>query len=130
PFTSSLSLFTLADLSGGTSYLGAKAWSTSTPSSDLGRSRTWPKEASTTKPDPRYRAIVLALAGDSTISTERPAADAPHDGPPFDARCALVGCGDREVVFPLLEVGARVPRVAGVARVPEVWPVGPPVFLV
>ncbi len=34
-----------------------------------GRSRTWPKEASTVKPSPRYLLMVFALAGDSTTTT-------------------------------------------------------------
>jgi hypothetical protein len=40
----------------------------STPMPLLGRSRTWPIEAFTTKPSPRYLLIVFALAGDSTIT--------------------------------------------------------------
>src|SRR5207302_9312152 len=35
---------------------------------DLGRSRTWPMLASTLKLRPRYFLMVLALAGDSTIT--------------------------------------------------------------
>src|SRR6476620_847743 len=44
-------------------YLGSNPCSTSTPSSRVGRSRTWPMVAFTSKPEPRYLPIVLALAG-------------------------------------------------------------------
>src|SRR5271167_1346382 len=37
----------------------------------LGRSITWPKEAFTVYFRPRYLLIVLALAGDSTITSDR-----------------------------------------------------------
>ena len=40
----------------------------STPRLLLGRSFTWPKEASTVNPLPRYFWIVFALAGDSTMT--------------------------------------------------------------
>lgn len=40
----------------------------STPNWLLGKSLTWPMEASTTKFFPKYFPIVLALAGDSTIT--------------------------------------------------------------
>src|SRR5258708_19180927 len=40
--------------------------------SDLGRSRTWPTEAFTVKPLPRYLPIVRALAGDSTTTRAEP----------------------------------------------------------
>src|SRR3954449_1361045 len=53
-------------------YSGLKSCSTSTPSLFLpgfsGRSRTCPYEASTRYPGPRYRSIVRAFAGDSTIT--------------------------------------------------------------
>ena len=35
----------------------------------LGRSRMWPMEATTSYPGPRYFCMVLALAGDSTITS-------------------------------------------------------------
>src|SRR3954447_12326625 len=44
----------------------------STPMPLLGRSRTWPIDAFTTKPSPRYLLIVFALAGDSTITRVLP----------------------------------------------------------
>src|SRR5262249_49066911 len=55
-----------------TTYSGAKPCSTSTPILDLGRSMTWPTDAFTVKPVPRYFLIVLALAGDSTTTRARP----------------------------------------------------------
>src|SRR5262249_33918601 len=51
-----------------TTYSGAKPCSTSTPIFDLGRSMTWPTEAFTVKPGPRYFLMVFALAGDSTTT--------------------------------------------------------------
>src|SRR6516165_9056528 len=52
----------------------AKSSSGRTEPSFAGRSRTWPKEASTLKESPRYLLIVLALEGDSTttISVKEP----------------------------------------------------------
>src|SRR3989304_2913044 len=47
--------------------LKLSAWSTDP--SLAGRSRIWPKEASTSKPGPRYLLIVFALDGDSTTTT-------------------------------------------------------------
>src|SRR5687767_6737819 len=49
-------------------YEGWKPCSTSTPSLLLGRSRTCPFEARTSKPAPRYFPMVRAFAGDSTIT--------------------------------------------------------------
>ena len=40
----------------------------STPIFDFGRSFTWPTEARTSKPRPRYFLMVLAFAGDSTMT--------------------------------------------------------------
>src|SRR3954466_3438510 len=54
-----------------TSYSGTKVLR-STPMPLGGRSRTWPMEAFTTKPSPRYLLIVLALAGDSTMTRSLP----------------------------------------------------------
>src|SRR5262245_42995433 len=51
------------------SYSGSKPLATSTPIFDLGRSLMWPTEAFTSKPLPRYFLMVLALAGDSTITS-------------------------------------------------------------
>src|SRR5262244_1642495 len=42
----------------------------STPSLLFGKSLTWPSEAFTTKSLPRYLLIVLAFAGDSTITSD------------------------------------------------------------
>src|SRR5437764_12269706 len=47
----------------------AKSCSGRTDPSFGGRSRTWPKLASTVYLSPRYLFIVLALAGDSTTTT-------------------------------------------------------------
>src|SRR5579863_6999384 len=49
-------------------YSVSKSLSTSTPRVLLGRSFTWPSEASTVKPLPRYFWMVFALAGDSTMT--------------------------------------------------------------
>src|SRR5256885_2977577 len=65
------SFFSLAktfSLPGMTTYSGSKSLSVSTPSVLLGRSMTWPIEASTVKPFPRYFSIVFAFVGDSTIT--------------------------------------------------------------
>src|SRR4051812_31171288 len=53
------------------SYSGSKVFR-STPIPLGGRSRTCPMLAFTTKPSPRYLLIVLALAGDSTITRSLP----------------------------------------------------------
>ncbi len=39
------------------------------PFSDFGRSRTWPTDARTVYPAPKYFSIVFAFAGDSTITS-------------------------------------------------------------
>src|SRR5215207_9298223 len=49
-------------------YLGSYPFSTSTPSSRVGRSRRWPMVAFTSYPEPRYFPMVLALVGDSTMT--------------------------------------------------------------
>ena len=49
-------------------YFMAKPASGSTAPSFATRSRTWPYEASTLKSPPRYFSMVLALAGDSTMT--------------------------------------------------------------
>jgi len=73
----------------GMMYRGLNSASTSTPiraqvsslysagisAADEGRSRICPIEDSTVKPGPRYLAIVLALAGDSTITRADRVAD-------------------------------------------------------
>src|SRR5581483_1197864 len=66
-----------------TTYSGVKPCSTSTPIFDLGRSMTWPTDAFTVKPAPRYFLMVFALAGDSTTTSafSRP----PLDGFAFAA---------------------------------------------
>ena len=56
-------------LSAATSHFMAKLSSVSTEPSLGGKSRTWPNEAKTTYPSPKYLFIVLALAGDSTTTT-------------------------------------------------------------
>ncbi len=52
-------------------YSGKKPFSTSTPIFDFGRSTTWPTDAFTVKPEPRYFLIVFAFAGDSTTTSAR-----------------------------------------------------------
>src|SRR3984893_8890192 len=63
-----LSLARTFSLPGMTMYSVSKSLSTSTPSVLLGRSLTWPSEASTVKPFPRYFWMVFAFAGDSTMT--------------------------------------------------------------
>src|SRR5688572_20953682 len=53
-------------------YLGSKSFSMSIPNSRSGRSRTWPMQAFTTNLEPRILLIVLALAGDSTMTRDLP----------------------------------------------------------
>src|SRR5919106_4117472 len=53
-------------------YFGSNPRSTSTPSSRVGRSRTWPTVAFTSYPEPRYLPIVLAFVGDSTMTRAVP----------------------------------------------------------
>ncbi len=53
------------------SYVGLKPLSTSTARPFEGRSATWPTEARTSKSSPRKRAMVLAFAGDSTMTSGR-----------------------------------------------------------
>src|SRR5690348_466887 len=55
--------------SGETCHSMSKPCSGSTEPSFGGRSRTWPKEASTRCPLPRYFSIVFAFAGDSTTTS-------------------------------------------------------------
>src|SRR6266480_3865622 len=50
-------------------YSGVKPFSTSTPSLRCGRSRRCPTVALTVYPEPRYLPIVLALVGDSTMTS-------------------------------------------------------------
>src|SRR3972149_1375728 len=51
-------------------YCGLKFRFVSTASRFGGRSRTWPYEALTTYPFPRNFVMVLALAGDSTMTSD------------------------------------------------------------
>ncbi len=50
-------------------YSGLKPLAMSTPILDFGKSMTWPTDALTVKPAPKYFLIVLALAGDSTTTS-------------------------------------------------------------
>src|ERR1700681_2644915 len=68
PIASFFNLATTFSLPGMMTYSVSKSLSVSTPRVLLGRSLTWPSEASTVKPLPRYFWIVLALAGDSTMT--------------------------------------------------------------
>src|ERR1700751_1635491 len=62
---------TTLTLSGITIRSGSKVpFSSSTPILFLGRSFTWPMDASTTKSLPRYFPMDFALAGDSTITSD------------------------------------------------------------
>ena len=49
-------------------YTGSKSCSRSTPRVLLGKSRRWPMQAFTSKSFPRYFPMVLAFAGDSTMT--------------------------------------------------------------
>src|SRR5580658_9022584 len=70
-FASFFSRSTTFSFPGMTISSGAKLPSLrSTPILFLGRSLMWPTEASTVKSLPRYLLIVLALAGDSTITSD------------------------------------------------------------
>src|SRR5262245_5222910 len=81
-------------LAGVTTYLGLKFFLGSTPSCDLGRSRTCPMEAFTTYLPSRYFAIVFTLVGDSTTTSPRLATtlsslasrSRPSAGPPAAGR--------------------------------------------
>jgi hypothetical protein len=66
-----LSSWMIFDLPWMGTYSGRKPFSTSTPIFDFGRSTTWPTDAFTVKPEPRYFLMVLALAGDSTTTSAR-----------------------------------------------------------
>src|SRR5438105_443255 len=65
-------------------YLGSKPLPTSTPSSLFGRSMMWPFEAITENPRPRNLVRVRDLVGDSTITSDLPAA-APSPDALFEA---------------------------------------------
>src|SRR3954447_21153094 len=108
-FFSSLTFFFL---SGSTTYSGRKSCSTSTPTRDpfsflysagmsaarSGRSRMWPTLDSTTKPSPRYPAIVFALAGDSTMTRRFPLpsrATAGQDSAVASERHVQLRCGSQ-----------------------------------
>ena len=60
----------MGTLSFTTSYSGVKPLLTSTPSRLRGRSLTCPAEDLTMNALPKYRFIVLAFAGDSTITSD------------------------------------------------------------
>ena len=67
-FARSFSFLTTLFLSFETIYLGVKSPSTSTPNSLVGKSAICPKLLSTLKSFPRNFSMVLAFAGDSTIT--------------------------------------------------------------
>src|SRR6516162_7833055 len=67
--------------------------SISTPRVLLGKSFTWPSEASTVKPFPRYFWIVFALAGDSTMT--RPLDNGSSVLVRFDLKLARMGMGQQ-----------------------------------
>src|SRR5271169_1996934 len=88
----SASFFSLArtfSFPGMTTYSVSNSFSTSTPRLLLGRSFTWPKEASTVNPLPRYFWIVFALAGDSTMT--RPLDNVSSDDSLFDSKLTRLG---------------------------------------
>src|SRR5262249_37622903 len=82
-------------LVGDTTYLGLKFFLGSTPSCDLGRSRTWPIDALTTYLPSRYFAIVFTLVGDSTTTSARLATtlSSPARRPPPSAVRRAAGPG-------------------------------------
>ena len=63
-----LSSSTTLRLSSGISYIGSNDLSISTPSPFFAKSRMWPKLDFTVYSLPKNRSMVLALAGDSTIT--------------------------------------------------------------
>ena len=67
-FTKSFKSLTIFFLSSLTIYFGLKSLSILTPSSLDGRSTIWPKQEETLKSLPKNLSIVLAFAGDSTIT--------------------------------------------------------------
>src|SRR4029079_8569161 len=80
-------------------YLGSNPFSTSTPSSRVGRSRRCPTAAFTSYPEPRYLPMVLALVGDSTMtSAGRPS---PRIRAPLVLARLTLGV---RAVFPVLRV--------------------------
>src|SRR5262249_44319941 len=64
-------------------YCGSKPLSTPTAGRDLGRSLMWPTAARASKPLPRDFFVVLALAGESPITSAVPAAHERERVPPL-----------------------------------------------
>src|SRR5687767_5403574 len=90
-------------------YLGSKPRSTSTPSSLVGRSRTWPMVAFTSYPAPRYFPMVFALVGDSTMTRATLPSRARERAPSSLARLLLgtavaTGLGDAFLGFPAFPI--------------------------
>ena len=74
-FAALLSSATVFSLPGIVTYCGSKPCSVSMPMFFTGRSRMWPTVAFTAYAFPRYLPMVFALAGDSTMTSDLPAAD-------------------------------------------------------
>src|SRR5262249_7252810 len=67
-------------------YSGWNPFSTSTPSFRVGRSRTCPTVALTSKPRPRYLPMLFALVGDSTTTSASPFPPTPRVDSGFRVR--------------------------------------------
>src|SRR5690348_8945197 len=103
-------------------YLGSNPRSTSTPSSRVGRSRRWPMVAFTSKPEPRYLPMVLALVGDSTMTSASPLPPARAGGfaalaLPFPARALAGAFGAAAVALAPLAPLAGLVAGTGVSEV-------------
>src|SRR6266852_3921859 len=88
-----------------TTYSVSKSFSTSTPRLLLGRSFTWPKDASTVNPLPRYFWIVFALAGDSTMT--RPLDNGSSNDSLFDSKLTCRGTFRSRNRLNLLDQGSQ-----------------------
>ena len=80
-FSAAFSSFTTVRPRSVSSYDGLKPFSTSTARPLLGRSAIWPTEGRTSNSGPRYWEMVLAFAGDSTMTNDL--------GIPFSSLCDL-----------------------------------------
>src|SRR3990172_5797378 len=89
-----------------TRYSGLKPFFTSTPSRDLGRSRTCPMQALTMYFESRYFWIVLTFVGDSTTTSDRFATNVPLLSREADSRIVLAG----QLSHPALQLQAQERR--------------------
>src|SRR5215470_7714956 len=113
-FLSSSRIFFLL---GATTYFGLKPFLGSTPSADLGRSRTWPIEAFTMNLESRYFWIVLTFVGDSTTTKARLPLLATRRSP--RGRPTPPSAGPRAVAPTHRARARRAPRQSGRAEAPH-----------